>query len=66
MKKVSYILFDFVKNKLGNVIFSIGQTKNPIKINIYRNIIKNSFENVIEKEFKIDSVGNKYCIYLIE
>lgn len=66
MKKVSYILFDFVKNKLGNVIFSIGQTKNPIKINLYRNIIKNSFTSVIEMGFKIDSEGNKYYIYLIE
>ena len=63
MKKLSYILLDFIKNKFDNVIISLGETKNIIKINLYRNIIKNSFPNIIEMESKFDKVGNKYYLY---
>jgi len=66
MKKVSYVLFDFIGNKLdGNITISIGETKNLVKINLYRNIIKNSFPNVRELGEKFDEVGNKYYIYEI-
>lgn len=36
-----------------------------VKINLYRNIIKNSFSNVIEMGEKLDIVGNKYYLYKI-
>jgi hypothetical protein len=67
MKRISYILFDFFKNNTScNNILSIGETKNPVKINLYRNIIKNSFRNIKELGEKFDDVGNKYFIYKIE
>lgn len=66
MKKVSYILFNVIKTNLGNIIVSLGETKNIVKINLYRNIIKNSFPNVEEIGIKLDEVGNKYYIYKIE
>jgi predicted choloylglycine hydrolase len=59
MKKISYIIFDFFKNH-SDIIISIGETKNPVKINLYRNIIKNSFEN-IESE-KVKNVYKKLCL----
>lgn len=65
MKKVSYILFDMLENELGNVIISLGETRNIIKINLYRNIIKNSFPN-IEEDQKMDNIGNKYYLYKIK
>lgn len=63
LKKVSYILFDFIENNLGSVIISIGETKNIVKINLYRNIIKNSFSKIIDKGYKFDDVGNKYYLF---
>lgn len=65
MKKVSYILFDMLENELGNVIISLGETRNIIKINLYRNIIKNSFPS-IEEDQKMDNIGNKYYLYKIK
>jgi hypothetical protein len=56
MKKVSYILSDLFKNKLSDYIISIGDTKNIVKINLYRNIIKNSFQNITEIGIKKDDV----------
>ena len=64
MKKISYILFDFFE-KLGYTIISLGETKNPIKINLYRNIIKNSFKEIQEIGEKFDDAGNKYYLYKI-
>jgi hypothetical protein len=64
MKKTTYILFD-LKNELGDIAISIGETRNIVKINLYRNIIKNSFPNVKEIE-KFDIVGNKYYLYKIK
>lgn len=66
MKKLSYILLDFIEKKLGNIIISLSETKNIVKINLYRNIIKNSFANVNELGFKFDEVGNKYYLYKID
>ena len=63
MKKISYILFDIFEKELGNSILSIGETKNMVKINLYRNIIKNSFSNIEEIGQKSDDVGNKYYLY---
>ena len=64
MKKVSYILFDVIK-KLGDMTVSLGETENIVKINLYRNIIKNSFAGVIEIGSKFDNANNKYYIYKI-
>ena len=66
MKKISYILFDIVEKELGNSILSLGETKNMIKINLYRNIIKNSFSNIEEIGEKFDDVGNKFYLYKIK
>lgn len=66
MKKVSYVLFDFIKNNFKNFIISIGEIKNTIKINLYRSIIKNSFKYVNYIGHRSDIVGNKYFIYIIE
>jgi hypothetical protein len=65
MKKISYILFDIFEKELGDNIISLGDTKNIVKINLYRNIIKNSFSNVEEIGEKFDDVGNKYYLYRI-
>jgi hypothetical protein len=65
MKKISYILFDIFTKELGNSILSLGETKNMVKINLYRNIIKNSFSNIEETE-RFDDFGNKYYLYKIE
>jgi hypothetical protein len=66
MKKISYILFDIFEKELDNSIMSIGETKNLVKINLYRNIINNSFSNIEEIGKKIDDIGNKYYLYKIK
>lgn len=66
MKKISYILFDILEKEMGDNIFSLGETKNMVKINLYRNIIKNSFLNIEEIGEKLDDVGNKYYLYKIK
>jgi hypothetical protein len=66
MKKVSYILFDVFENKLNHSIISIGETNNLVKINLYRNIIKNSFSDVEELGLKVDDHNNKYYLYSIK
>lgn len=63
MKKISYVLFDIFEKELDNSILSIGETKNMVKINLYRNIIKNSFSNIEELGEKFDDVGNRYYLY---
>ena len=65
MKKISYIISDVINNKMGNIILSIGETKNIVKINLYRNIIINSFPTLIETGTKYDENGNKYFLYQI-
>jgi len=64
MKKVSYILSDVFEKRININIISLGETKNIVKINLYRNIIKNSFQNIREVGEKFDEVGNKYFIYI--
>jgi hypothetical protein len=66
IKKISYILFDIFEKELGDNILSLGETKNMVKINLYRNIIKNSFTNIEEIGEKFDDVGNKYYFYKIK
>ena len=65
MKKISYILFDIFEKELDDSILSLGETKNMVKINLYRNIIKNSFSNIEEIGEKLDD-GNKYYLYKIK
>lgn len=66
LNAISYIIVDFYKNNLNkNTIFSIGQTKDYRKIDWYRFIIKNSFDNVTEME-KIDNNGDKIYYYKLE
>lgn len=66
LRMASYSLLDFIKSVLNNnLIISIGETTNLVKINLYRNIIKNSFPHFIEIENKFDIVGNKYFLYKI-
>jgi hypothetical protein len=65
MQKISYILFEFIKTEFkNNIILSIGETKNPIKINLYRNIIKGSFPNLIELGERIIN-DDKYYLYRV-
>lgn len=65
MRRISYILFDIFEKELGNNIISLGETKNGVKINLYRNIIKSSFSNIEEIGEKFDDVDNKYYLYKI-
>jgi hypothetical protein len=65
IKKASYILLEIFKSDLDINIISLGQTSNLTKINLYRNIIKNSFSNITEVGEKNDEGGNKYFIYII-
>lgn len=66
MKKISYILFDIFEKELGDSILSLGETKNMVKINLYRNIIKNSFSNIEEIGEKLDDIGNEFYLYKIK
>lgn len=54
MKVLSYVIFnvyeEIIYPKYGQILFCISETDNPIKIKLYRNIIKNSFDNVEESK----------------
>ena len=63
LKKISWILNDFSIKNIKKSILSIGETKNKIKIDLYRNIIRDSFSNIIESEEEI--MGYKYYLYTI-
>ena len=63
LKKISWILNDFSTKNIKKSILSIGETKNKIKIDLYRNIIRDSFSNIIESEEEI--MGYKYYLYTI-
>lgn len=65
MKKTSYVLLDVLKLNLNDCIISIGETTNLAKINLYRNIIKNSFPNMIDLGIKIEN-DTKYYLYKSE
>jgi hypothetical protein len=62
-RKLSWILLDFYDKHLKGEILSIGDTANKKKINLYRNIIKDSFANFVETE--TISSGYKYFLYEI-
>lgn len=65
IRATSYIIFDFYK-EISPTPLSIGETRNKIKINYYRDLIKKSFENVEETE-NVDSYGKKiYYFKIIE
>ena len=64
LRKISWILLDFYNKHLSGKLLSIGDTENKKKINLYRNIIKDSFPNIVEKETVFNS--NKYYIYDIK
>ena len=62
-RKISWVLLDFHEKNLKGKLISIGDTTNVVKISLYRNIIKDTFKNIIESE---DNIGSyKYFIYEI-
>lgn len=65
MKRISFVIFDLYNTKIKGNYLSIGETDNIKKIKLYRNIIKDSFENITEDE-TLDKDGNKYYIYKIK
>lgn len=65
MKKTSFILLDVLKHNLNGCVISIGETTNLAKINLYRNIIKNSFPNIIDLGIKIENEA-KYYLYRLK
>jgi hypothetical protein len=62
-RKISWILLDFYDKHIKGEILSIGDTENKKKIKLYRNIIKDSFSNIVETETTFN--GNKYYLYKI-
>lgn len=62
-RKIYWILLDFYNEHLKNNLLSIGDTDNKKKINLYRNIIKDSFTNITENETIFNN--NRYYIYKI-
>lgn len=67
MRKVSYVLLDFypfLNSQNPGIPLSVGETKNPTKIKLYRNIIRDSFENVKEVEGMDDLGGKMYYYYI--
>jgi hypothetical protein len=69
MNAISYIILDFyekvLKIRLLSIKFSITETDNLKKINMYRNIIKDSFKNVKESD-DIDEEGKRIYYYKIK
>ena len=63
-KKISWMVFDVHEKYIPDYKLSLVVTDNPKKIKIYRNIIKNSFENVTET--KVELEDNDYFIYEIK
>ena len=63
MKAISYIIFDFYP-RLSNLPLSLGDTDDKVKINLYRNIIKNSFPNISET-IGVDTRGELLYYYKI-
>lgn len=64
-KKITYILNDFHKNNIPNEKLSLIHTSEyPTKIKFYRNIIKDSFDNITEQEISLH--GTFYYIYSIK
>lgn len=62
INSISYIILELWSKNLDGELLSIGETKNKKKIDFYRNIIKNSFDDIDEIE-DLDSFGNKTYYY---
>jgi hypothetical protein len=60
-RKISWILIDFYNKHLNNQILSIGDTEEKKKINFYRNVIIDSFQDFKETETMFN--GYKYFLY---
>jgi hypothetical protein len=60
-RKLSWVLLDFYTNYINGEILSIVDTENQKKINLYRDVIKNSFLDFSEMENIFN--GNKYYLY---
>lgn len=65
IKRIIYIFKDFHNYYSNDSIYLIGETVNIKKINWYRDIIRNSFKNVIETE-DISSFTNGLKAYYFE
>jgi hypothetical protein len=63
-RKLSWILLDFYDKYIKNELLSIGHIKNENKINLYRNIIEDSFTNITETMEKVNKT--KYYVYNIK
>lgn len=62
-RKISWLIFDVHKKYIPEYKLSLVETTNYKKIKFYRDIIKNSFENVIEDEIRFKD--HNYFIYEI-
>lgn len=65
MKRLIFIIKDFYNRFGNNCIFLIGETTDKRKINWYRNLIKDSFNNVVETE-GVSSYTNGMKAYYYE
>jgi hypothetical protein len=63
LKKVSWVLLDFYQKNIKGELLSIGDIDNKKKINLYKNVIKDSFKNIHENKDYIFKY--KYYIYEI-
>jgi hypothetical protein len=70
IKRLMFIIPDSlkkIKKNYSNIILLINETENPQKINFYRNVIKDSFSDVIEIEDTSNFTnGLKAYYYIIE
>ena len=65
IKRIIYIFKDFYTNYGKNCIFLIGESEDIRKMNWYRNLIKDSFDNVIEIK-DVSSFTNGLPAYYFE
>lgn len=68
MKRLIFVIIEsikYIKTKYINPILLIGETKNPQKINFYRNIIKDSLPNIKEIEDISDFTNGFKAYYFI-
>jgi hypothetical protein len=67
MKRLSFVLFSFSPTIFfhhPHMLFSLSNTNHPVKIRLYRDIIKNSFKNV-DETISTDEQGNPFYYYKI-
>lgn len=68
-KKLIYVIQEtikIIKINYDNIIILIGETENKKKINFYRNIIKDSLDNIIEIKDKSSFTNGLSAYYYIE